>query len=69
MPVDWQTPGDGASLSAEQRHTVRGSLCAVMSDIYDWDAWLIWNRHVSALPGIDVEQDAEPGPPLDDEDR
>lgn len=69
MPPNWQTPDDGALLSVDQLQTLRVSVCAVMSDVYDWDAWLIWNRHVSALPGIDFEQDAEPGPPLDDEDR
>ena len=61
MPPKWQPPADGASLSEEQLQTLRTSLCAVMSDVYDWDAWLIWNRHVSALPGIVVERDAEPG--------
>ena len=69
MPSKWQPPDDGAMLTEDQLQTLRGSVCALMSDAYDHDAWLIWNRHVSVLPGIVVEGDAEPGVAPDREDR
>jgi len=60
-PPHWQAPSNGASLSAEQLQLLRESVCTVLSDVYDGDAWLIWTRHASTLPSISVEQDAEAG--------
>lgn len=61
LPPHWPVPGDGASLSVKLLQSLRESVCAVMSDVYDGDACLIWDRQVSAVLRVSVEQDAEPG--------
>jgi len=63
MPSDWRAPGDGAPLATERLEALRAAVCAVLTDGYDGDAWLIWDRRVSTLPGIDLDHDTEPGMP------
>lgn len=57
----WWTPGERASLPEENCQSLRESVCAVMTDVYDGDAWLIWNRHASTTLPASVEHDAEAG--------
>lgn len=61
LPPHWPVPGNGASLSVKLLQSLRESVCAVMSDVYDGDAWLIWDRHASTVLRVSIEQDAEPG--------
>ncbi len=58
LPEGWTPPGDGAELAESDLVVLGASLVAVMTDVYDWDGLLLWERgeQVSSLFGADSRQ-------------
>lgn len=53
LPPDWPQPADGTELSGADLSALRSSLVAVITDVYDWDGYIVWQRgdHDPSLPG------------------
>ena len=59
LPSGWTLPDDGAELRDADLAVLHAHLVAVMTDVYDWDGLLLWERgdRVASRFGVDVRPD------------
>ena len=54
-------PDDGAVLSSADLDALRDGLVATMTDVFDWDGWIVWKRDRAdpSLPGPELGPSAD----------